>query len=165
MEGDEFQSSNINRLWLNNIYENIKNLETMVRLAREGCLSLAEYMQIPFEQRAIILPDVQYKNMRMISNEMNLLLTDLVPVLGKDKVEEYLKILFSIEKIIDQRKLFVKDNYSSVKKQVVSSSTTEFFFETLRFLEVIRRNIIIDISSILYAKTDNQIKQVNKEFI
>lgn len=165
MEGDEFQSSNINRLWLNNIYENIKNLETMVRLAREGCLSLAEYMQIPFEQRAIILPDVQYKNMRMISNEMNLLLTDLVPVLGKEKVEEYLKILFSIEKVIDQRKLFVKDNYSSVKKQVVSSSTTEFFFETLRFLEVVRRNIIIDISSILYAKTDNQIKQVNKEFI
>lgn len=151
----EFESSNINSLWLQNIYENIKNLENMFRMARDGCRGILEYTQVSQENKDMFLVDVQYKNLRLILTELKLLIDDTMIVIGEDKGIEFLNQLEKIEKIINIRKLFVKDNYSATKNAIVNSSVTTFFMETLTFFEQIRRKIFKELAPLLYHKQED----------
>lgn len=155
-EDINYESSNINSIWLQNIYENIKNLEAMERLAREGCSSILEYLQIPYEARPIIIADTQYKNLKLIYNELYLLLSDLVPVIKPDEMEKFRDKLDALEEVIKIKKLFVKERYSKNKSNVISSEVTNFFYQTLKFLSNIKIAIIINISHILYVKEEDK---------
>lgn len=146
-------SGNINSLWINNIYENIKSIEIMVRMAREGCNSLNEYVQIPFERKELFIVDAQYKNLRQMHTELGLLVTDLSPLLKKEETEKYFNLLDSVEKVIENRKLFIEDIKNS-DSMIVSSRTTPFFYETLVFLEGIRRKLIMEMSGLLFIKDE-----------
>ncbi len=72
MEERQFEATNISDLWLKNIFENVKNLESMERLAREGCVSLLEFAQMDSR----MLPEIQYKNLKMMISEIELLLSE-----------------------------------------------------------------------------------------
>lgn len=146
------QSANINSLWLQNIYENIKKLEEHERIAREGCDNLMEYLGIPADKRDLILGDTQYKNIKFMVTELHLLLGDLTPILDETKVKGYKENLNKIEEVISYRKYFVKEPYSSTRGIIISSKPTPFFFETLRFLSDMKIEIIKDIKHILYIK-------------
>lgn len=143
----EVTSANINTLWLQNIYENLKKLEENMRLAREGCNSVLEYLQL-YNISKTSLNDIRYKNLRLIITELSLLVTDLQPVL-KDKANHYYTSISELDKVIDIRHLFVKET-SNVDGQVKSSIVTPFFKATLDHAEGIRRKIINDIAPILY---------------
>lgn len=162
IQPNNYDSSNINTLWLNNIYENLKNLEQLMRLSREGCTSLFEYMKIPVEQRKILIADTQYKNLRFMITELDLLLTDITPTIGEDKVEEFRKLLQPVEDIIDNRFLFVKETTSVTKNGITSSALLPFFYDTLNFVSKMRNNIIKSISHLLYIKDDDKIRNTSK---
>lgn len=153
---ESFESTNINSLWLANVYENLKNLEMLERTAKEGCNSVLEYLQIPIEQRNTIIADTQYKNLRFIVTEMALLLTDLTPVMDDTKLKDFRKSLDNIENIIHRRNLFVAENYSAKKKGIVQTTVTEFFHQTLKFLCILRIEIIKANASLLYIKEETK---------
>lgn len=153
---EQFGTANINSLWLQNVYENLKNLEMLERIAKEGCNSVMEYLGIPMDQRITLLADTQYKNLRFIVTEMSLLLTDLTPVMDQTKLKIFRQMLSKIEEVITKRQLFVNENYSAKKKGIVQSSVTEFFHQTLKFLCNLRIKIIQENAQLLYIKEDDR---------
>ena len=158
-----FVQTNINSLWLQNIFENLKNLEALERLAREGCQSLMEYMQIPYDKKDIILPDIQYKNLRFIISEVILLLTDLTPVVDKERLKKFRSDIDKLEIIMNNRKLFIKEVYTS-NNEIKSSKTTEFFYQTLKYLTLLRIDIVQEIAPMLYISaedTNKKKKEIN----
>lgn len=150
-EATSFDSANINTLWLQNIYENLKNIESMERLANEGCNTIFEYFQIPFEQRKAQLGDVQYKNLRFMLTEFELLLTDLTPVVDENKLKEFRAYLKVLKKNIGERRLFLKESPTQ-------SKTTPYFNEVVFFLSEFRVNIIREIAHLLYVSTEGRPK-------
>lgn len=156
-EVTEYESTNINSLWLNNISENLKNLEMLERLAGEGCVSIMDYLQMPIETREIIMADTMYKNLKLIPREMSLLITDLIPVISEDKKEEFDRKIKGVLQNINTRGLFIRDIRQDSNGQVMSK-VTDFYYDTFYYLVSLRRDIIKEISHILYVKSDNKKK-------
>lgn len=153
---DNIQSANINALWLQNIYENLRNLQAYERLAREGCMSIIEYIQVPWEKKQIYLNDVQFKNLKFIGTEMQILLVDLTPIMDAKDLDKFQKQLDNMNKVINLRKLFIKEFFSGIKKEVTKSEMTPFFYETLNLFIKLRSDIINSISHVLYVKQEDQ---------
>lgn len=156
---ESFETGNINSLWTNNIYENLKNLENMERIAREGCQSLLEYLSIPSYTRQIIIADTQYKNLKFMITELRLLMTDLTPVMDETAHKNFMDIVERLTTTIENREMFVDENYSAVKQSIVSSKTTPFFNETLDYISKMKRNIIKEIAHLLYIKPNENKKK------
>lgn len=148
----EFQTTNFNSKWLDNIYENIKKLEEHNRLAKEGCLSLLDYLEMPYEQRERDIGEIQYKNLRFIVNETDLLLTDLIPT-DETEIEKLRKKLEPILKVINSRSVFIND-LTDANGFVKATELTPFFYESLNYLDNLRRGIIKQIAPMLYIKED-----------
>lgn len=155
MEG-EYESANIHTKWLENIYEQLKNIQTMERLASEGCSTLEEYFQIPFHLQRVVIPDAQYKNLRFIILEMRLLISNLSPVLN-ERVQYYKEKLNPILKVKDKRELFLKE--VKVNNQLNSIEILPFMTSTLEVLFFIKSMIIKDIGPILYIKEEEPNKK------
>lgn len=150
---EEFlQSANINEKWLNNIYENIKNLENYERLVREGCQSLLDFMNIPLKDRAVVIGLTQFKNLRFLITEFNLLLADLTPIIQNS--DKYDKILNNIEKALKNEKLFIKSRID-INNQITEVKPTEFFYQTLDALHGLKRDLFGEIKGILYISSSN----------
>lgn len=152
MESNTFETTNINALWLQNIYDNLKNLEMLERLAREGCSQIYDYFQMSEYERIKTISDVQYKNLSFLITEMHLLLSDLTPVIEENKLNDFRNSLESIEQIIGKRTLFVKDIYSASHSSVTHSSVTPFYWQTLRFISRLKIQLVKEIAPILYIK-------------
>lgn len=147
---DFVQSANINAKWLENVYENIKNLEKIERLAREGCSSLMEYLNIPANKREIMIGEAQYKNLRFFTSEFILLLSDLTPIITDEKVNNIKYILKNISSSLkNNRNLFIKDIYNS-QRQLTQVKLTPFFDETLETLSTLKVELFMEIKKILY---------------
>ena len=146
-----FETTNINLEWLNNIYSELKTIQDIERIAREGCRNLMEYLQIPIDSQKIIMSDTQYKNMRFLALEIDLLITNLAPVI-KDKVQKYKDQLKPILNNINNRSLFIEE--TRINNRVVEIYTLPFFHTTIGFLVSIKSEIIKDIAHILYLPED-----------
>lgn len=151
-----FETTNINLEWLNNIYSELKTIQDIERISREGCRNLMEYLQIPIDSQKIVMADAQYKNMRFFALELDLLITNLAPVI-KDKVEKYDKQLKPILKNINNRSLFIDE--TTINNKVVEIYTLPFFNYTIDFLVSIKSEIIKDIAHILYLAEDDKDKK------
>jgi len=101
------ETTNINLKWLENIYNQITILQDLERMSREGCKTLIEYLQIPLEMQQIIIPEAQYKNMRFMALEIDILISNLTPIIGEGS-KHYAKLLQKIIINIDNRNLFIK---------------------------------------------------------
>lgn len=155
MEAGEFESTNINSKWLENIYENIKNLENLERSAYEGCVSLLDYLQIPPETRHVIVGDAQYKNLKFMVTEIHLLLGDLTPVMKKERLKSFREQIEMIQNVISERYLFVKEPKNQ-DRTIKYSQVTPFFEKSLKFLSEIKIEIIKEISDILYVRAQEK---------
>lgn len=144
---EEFESTNINIRWLENIYEQLRTIQSMERLAREGCNSIMEYLQIPLQSRQVILSDVEYKNLRFMALEMDILISNLAPIL-KTKTEEYNKKIDFLLNNLDKQELFLKQ----IKKngQVVMVEPLPFLYQSINYLSNIKGDLIKDIGHLLY---------------
>ena len=150
---ENFESTNIHLDWLKNIYSQLKMLQDFERIAREGCRSLMEYLQIPFEYQRVVMPDAQYKNMRFFAMELDILISNLSSAFKEekekgDKVKQYKKRLEPILKSIDNRNLFLREK--KMNNQLVAIEVLPFLNTTVRFLISIKSDIILDIGHILY---------------
>ena len=110
-----------------------------------------EYLQIPFEQKKIIMADTQYKNIRFFALELDMLISNLSPVI-KDKVDKYKDQLKPILKNINNRSLFLEE--IRMNNKLVEIYTLPFFNSTIDFLVLIKSEIIKDIAHILYLPED-----------
>lgn len=154
---EDFESTNINLRWLENIYEQLRTIQSMERLAREGCNSIMEYLQIPPNVRQIILNDVEYKNLRFMALEMDILIANLAPIL-KEKTEDYSKKIDMVLVNLDNRKLFIRE----IKKdnKVVMTEPLQFMYQTINYLSNTKNDLIKDIGHLLYIpEQDNNKKK------
>jgi hypothetical protein len=129
----------------------------MERLAREGCNSIMEYMDIPFNIRPMILVDVEYKNLRFMALEMDILIGNLAPIL-KEKTEKYNEKLNLLLMNLDNRSLFLKE----IKKdnRVVMIEALPFLYSSVAYLSNIKISLIKDIGNLLYiAEQDDNKKK------
>lgn len=149
---ETFETTNINLEWLNNIYSELKIIQDIERTARDGCRNLMEYLQIPIDMRKIVMADAQYKNMRFLALELDLLISNLAPVI-KDKVKKYDTQLKPILNNINNRSLFIDE--MRINNRVVEIYTLPFFDSTIDFLVSIKKEIIKDIAHILYLPGDD----------
>lgn len=153
MENENFESTNIHLDWLRNIYGQLRMLQDFERIAREGCRSLMEYIQIPFEYQRVVIPDAQYKNMRFFAMELDILISNLSSAFKDeikkgDKVKEYKERLNPVLNNIDKRNLFLREK--KVNNQMVGIDVLPLLDTTIRFLIKIKSDIILDIGHILY---------------
>ena len=149
---NEFDSININIEWLNNIYGELRIIQDIERLAREGCKNLMEYMQTPINSQRLVLADVQYKNMRFFALELDILIRNLAPIIPK-KIDSYVKRLNPILDNLNKRNLFVEER--KINNRVVEIYTLSFLYKTIDFLISIKSDIIKDIGHILYLKQED----------
>ena len=147
-------SGTINKEWLSNILENIKNLEQLERLAREGCITIFDYFNSSYEERLSRYADIQYKNLRMMVTEFDLLLTDLSPIY-QEELEDYTTSLKKLKEVLGKRHLFVKESLS-VDKRIKKSQVTEFFLSMVDYISEMKRNLYIVISEILFVKKTDE---------
>lgn len=153
----DIESSNINSKWLENIYDNIKRIEVHERLAREGCIELIEFMQIPKSEREIFIAEAQYKNLRLMLNELLLVVPDVAPVLDENKVKEFYSKLKSIEEVINIKNNFVNYGYSEVTKTLTNANLTKVFYTVLNLLAMYRYELIILLKNVLYINENEYI--------
>lgn len=145
---DEIETTNINIKWLENIYQELRIIQDMERIAREGCKNLMEYFEIPFNMHRIILPDAQYKNMRFMALELDILISNIAPVIKNEK--QYRGTLNAVLKNMNKRELFLKEYKKN--GQIIMIETLPILGQTINYLSGIRTNIIKDIKDILYIK-------------
>ena len=148
----QFESSNINTLWTNNILENLKNLENMERLAREGCESLMDYIQIPNQFKHSALADIQYKNLKLMVTETDLLLTDCEPVLNEKVIKDFREKLALLQPLMEKRDLFLHEPFSQTSKRTMQISLKEPFYRFLEMVTLLRRDVIKALAPMLYMK-------------
>jgi len=155
-----YESKNINEKWLMNIYENLKNLEEMERMARNGFSNLMEYLQIDYSGRDIVIPDLQYQNLRLMVGELWLLSTDLVPVISKTFYSDITSALGKYDEMVSDRKALVIDVMNQRDKKISHSILTELFYKILHAVSQMRVKIINEIAGILYVKDEMKIEKI-----
>lgn len=156
MEEEEFETTNIHTKWLESIYEQIRNIQAMQRIAKEGALTLMDYLQIPMEMHPFIIPETEYKNLRFMVLEMDMLVSNLANVL-KDKTKAYHEDIKKVTDLIDNRNLFIKDKFQN--GQLVSREVLLFFKTTINYLFAINAEIINDIPDLLWIKEEESGKK------
>jgi hypothetical protein len=144
---DTFETTNIHLDWLKNIYQELRLIQDMERIAREGCRDLMSYFEVPIEMQRIIMPDAQYKNIRFMVLELDILISNLAPVL-KDKETEYKKRLEPVLKTINNRTLFLKEKKQN--NQLVGIDVLPMMNTTIDYLSSIKSSLIKDIGHVLY---------------
>lgn len=152
---ETFDTSNINFKWLDNIFEQLKNIQDMERLAKEGCNSLFEYMQVPYETKNLMLADIQYKNLKFLLLELDILVDNISPII-KEKTKDYKDKLKSIKEVIDKSELFLKA--FKVNNETVNVKILPLFYTTLNYLNEIKSSVLIDIGFLLYIKDEEKKK-------
>lgn len=161
IDKNDFESTNISEKWMENIYENIRNLENMERLAREGCNSILEYAQLASNPNAhIIIKEVQYKNAKMMLSELQLLLTDIRIIVGETFYGKIKEVIDGLEKFIQKRELFVIENFDTTKGRIISMDLTPMFFKVLKKLCDLRGRVIFEISGTLFLKKEDKSTQI-----
>jgi len=151
---ENVETTNINVKWLENIYEQLRTIQNLERMAREGCKSIGEYLQIPLEMQKIIIPDARYKNMKFLAMELDMLIKNLIPIIEK-KYDEYEKKLKPILENYEKRGLFI---HTIKKNNNQFLQATDFLTKTINLLIKIKSDIIKDIAPILYIKSDENKK-------
>lgn len=153
---DEVSTSNINFKWLDLIYQQLENIQSMERMASEGCTNLVEYVEMPLDMRQIIIADARYKNLRFMANELRLLIDNLKPVLN-GKRDEYFARLLPVLQNIDKRHLFLRE----VRKnnQVGYLEVLDMMGRTHEYLSMIKADLINEIGDVLFIKNEDNNKK------
>lgn len=154
-ENYEVESSNIHSKWLDNIYNQFIKIQEMETLALEGCMSLAEFMEIPIERLPIYLPEIEYKNLRFMVRELKLLVDNLSPIL-KEQSKEYRELLKPVLKRLDDRSLFLSENKKN--NIIIELKLNPIFHKTVEYVLDIKTKIIEDdkVMKILYYEKENK---------
>jgi hypothetical protein len=128
----------------------------MLRIAREGCSSLLEYLEIHPDMQRLIFADVQYKNLRFVVMELKLLISNSQNILG-EKSLAYKEKLEIISSKVNDRSLFIKDVVQ--KNQLMSRDLLPSFKVILDKLFELNSDLINDLSPILFMPEDDKGKK------
>lgn len=153
----DISSVNINTKWLDDIYDNLLKIKKHLRFAKNGADSLDDYIKRLLIEQRFDLIDLQYTNLKLLVTEIAILLDDLAPIInGDSKID--IELFDEIKSRIDNRNTFIEDTYDTVNKKIIRSNIKKAFVETVKALEKIRGQIIIELKEILYMKDDNKHK-------
>jgi len=155
-QNNNIETSSMNTRWLENIYEQLRNIQDMIRISSEGCISLMDYLQIPIEMHKVVIPEAQYKNIKFLILEFDIFIDNLSPIL-KEKTKDYKKRIEPLMNDIYNRDLYLKNIIKS--NQLVSIETKPMMNLIFRMLLKLYSDIINDIGEILYINQETKQKQ------
>lgn len=144
-------TANINAKWIENIYENLKKIEEYERLAREGCSSVLDFVQIPSKDRSIFLAETQYKNIRLLLNEFILVIPDVTLVIGEASSNTFMQTLEGLAKVINDKHAMINYIKSDVTNSVRDAKMTHLFSLSLKVLSEIRTQLIKELKNVLFV--------------
>lgn len=146
MEEQSFETTNINAKVLDNLFENIVRLEQYDRLARNGVQSTNEYILLLTahgpERVKIMIPDIQYKNLKNMINEVLIIIPELKDIMDEKDIESLKFRAEYINEHMNNRQLFVDEGYSSSKNVVASSTLTPIYYKVLNEVADMRAKIL-----------------------
>jgi hypothetical protein len=149
----QITSANFNEIWLKNIYENITKFEFHEGLARDGCETLFEYLQIPLSEVKTRFADTQYKNLRFMFTQLHLLISDVEPIIKEVEADKFFKELDDLEKDMNNKKMFIRERYSASRRGIVSSEVTQEFEKKLGDVVQLKRKVINSIKHLIFIES------------
>jgi len=155
MENQDFVTTNINDLWMKNIFENLEKAESYERIARQGCETPEQYMMLPPDSREYFILQNQFKHLSFLHSELLLCLTDSRPVLEAKQILKHENELKHLENSIRIEKYFIKI-MTDASNKIIRTYLTDHFYKTLEFLSQVRQDIISTLSPLLFVKKPKQ---------
>ncbi len=148
---------NISDKWLDNIFNILKRLEESEKLAREGCLTILEYVQIPEKS----LPLIQYKNYTLFLTDFQLLINNCQQMIGKKDYDLFIKNLKGLKELESKCKCFL-----GVKKDHIKRTETYYlkpmFHRSIDIIGKMRRDLITNLWKILSPSADENMDSLPK---
>ena len=160
-ENKDFEETNINSLWLKNIYNNLMDLKMKVLLARHGCQDVLEYIQIPANQMENVLPQIQFKNLQLIVSSMESLLIDTQTIIDDETYKKSMKTLQLIKESFGTPNLYLKlqfNQYAKTEWYLIQP----LFEKTLDQLDLMRANLIKLLEPTLYIRSEEKASGMDK---
>jgi hypothetical protein len=110
------------------------------------------------EMRQIIIPEMQYKNLKFIVREIKILLDNLAPILEKE-FEKYNNKMKVVITNLDNRELYL--NEVTRNNQITNIQTKELLTKTIDYILNIKSELIRNekVRNILYIKEDDNMKK------
>lgn len=150
---DSTNQTNINNLWLNNIFENIKNIEIYERMARNGCKDLIEFIQCPPELRDEEMSEVQFQNLLHYGNEILVMLPDFASHIDEELGNQYInRVKIIIEDMRTHKGKYIRKIISDPQRRTIKVKPTENFYITLDIFYSMRRQLILKIEPFLFTQ-------------
>lgn len=125
-EQDNINQKNITDKWLDNIYEILMRLEGYERLAKEGCISILDYVQNPAIE--LDMAQIQNKNYNLFITEFEVLLNNVKHLIDAPM---YLKMMIkfnSLLKFENELGGYLKRMYNDVEHRQWYEIKPEFYY-------------------------------------
>lgn len=149
----------ISNKWLDAIYERLVSLNFHEKLARDGCQSIIQYVNIPHQQLQA-LPQIQLKNLDLSISDFDMMFKDINDVVKGNQLKEMKKKLSKIKslKIGDLNGVsYYKFNNVVVKgKQKKKLALTSTFYIMVNELSELRGDLVSSLKHILWKQDDEQ---------
>ena len=159
MEHTNYDSGNINTLWLTNIYKNIENLERIEKRIITGYNEIIDILQIPLELREMEMANIKYYSMKEIISELITLITDIIPVITQTEFDDLNKKVTEMKKRINNKEIYLDISYNFVRNKINHVKLLPQFEKDFNTLIDIRRDIVRKIAHLLYiSETKNTSK-------
>jgi len=152
---EEVESSNFVFDWLRLNLDNIKGIIISLRNANEGCESITEFLEIPYNLQCILIPEIQYKNMKFLVLDLDILITNLSPIL-KERTKVYKESIKQILDIRNNRSMFLEDIRNN--NNLIQIRIKPFFYSVIDQLSKIYSDLIMEkeISKLLFIEGDDK---------
>jgi len=150
--------TNVNSLWLQNIFNQLITLKESLALARDGFFSVPELL----ETSPLDLGQIQYRNFRFVLTIFDSMLNDVQSVVA----HEYLA---STQNIIQKLKTQIDENifnfFQRVNQPKPHFIPLPYYYKAIEVLEKMRARLLLQLSPLLYVQGDLQKSDKSSELI
>lgn len=138
--------TNIDNLWLRNIFDQMILIKETIALSRNGFKDIPEMMSVPDSS----LFEIQLRNLRLITTTFSSLLDDVVSQIDEGYYEITKKLLTSIGKGLHSN---IKIFYRIIVDQRNKTNTkvpTDNFFKAVDLIDSSRAELVKQLKTLLY---------------
>ena len=138
--------TNIDNLWLRNIFDQMILIKETIALSRNGFKDIPEMISVP----EAVLFEIQLRNLRLITTTFSSLLDDVHSQIGKDYYDETKKLLNTIrDGINSDNKIFFRV-IPNQKTKINIRVPTNNFYRAVELIDLSRAKLVRELTNLLY---------------
>lgn len=140
--------TNIDNLWLRNIFDQMILIKESIALSRNGFRDIPEMLTVP----EAILFEIQLRNLRLITTTFSSLLDDVVSEIDDKYYKDTKKLLETINKGLNSNQnIFYNLIINDMTKSRIKVPTNKFF-QAVDLVDQSRAKLVIELRTILYLQ-------------